>query len=122
MNTPLPSPTPVYDRADQSGVRLVLGLELAQLAEETQALRDAQTVVVPLSSATSFTVPAPRLGPTTLVLDVSNTSAGAIVVTLATVFLGTFPAPAAGKRRTQMYWYDRGATKWIPAGAQSSDL
>lgn len=56
------------------------------------------------------------------VLDIANGSGGASAVTLGAVFLGTFPAPTTGKRRTQPYVYDAVAAKLVPVGAQSGDL
>lgn len=55
-------------------------------------------------------------------LDVKNSSAGAITVTLGAGFAGTFPGPGAGKRRTQSYVYDAVTTTLIPLGAQSGDI
>ncbi|HEY8309754.1 MAG TPA: hypothetical protein VIG47_04325 [Gemmatimonadaceae bacterium] len=119
--TDLPTPGSAYNQRDEAGMRHVLSLELSRQALALNALRDADIVIAAFASSVDFTIAAPRVGGV-LMLDISNTSAGVIVVTLDPVFLGTFPAPAAGKRRTQMYWYDRGALHWAPVGAQSLDF
>jgi hypothetical protein len=55
-------------------------------------------------------------------LEILNNTGGGIAITLGAAFMGTFPAPAAGKWRTQRYVYDNTLAKWKPTGAQSGDL
>jgi hypothetical protein len=117
----LPSPAPAYSPQDQAQTRHLVETGMDNVTSDVQTLRDAAPSVTALVTASNLSVPAPRVG-SFLILDITNSSAGVIVVTLDAVFLGTFPAPGAGKRRTQMYLYDRSITKWVPVGAQSPDL
>jgi hypothetical protein len=117
----LASPAPAYSPQDQAQARRSIELAVDELTEDVRTLRDAAPSVTAVVTASNLSVAAPR-GGSFLVLDITNSSAGAIVVTLDAVFLGLFPAPSAGKRRTQMYLYDRSLAKWVPVGAQSPDL
>lgn len=117
----LPAPSATYEQSNEAQARSLIENALASLEGDVQVLRDAQPAVQTVVAMGPVTVAAPR-ATGFFVLDVSNSTGGAVVVTLDPIFLGTFPGPSAGKRRTQMYWYDRGAGKFVPVGAQSPDL
>jgi hypothetical protein len=117
----LPTPSEVYQPQNEAQARTLIESALTSLEGGVQSLRDLQPVVDARSANGSLSIAAPRASGV-YVLDVTNTTGGAITVTLAPAFLGTFPGPGAGKRRTQMYVYDRGTMKFVPIGAQSPDF
>jgi hypothetical protein len=119
----LPSAASAYEQRGEDDFRRTLEQELERLSAALSASSSA-TQIRRIQTAASITIASPALARDgyELTLDVANTSGGAIVVTLNAAYLGTFPAPGAGKRRTQRYSFDASTAKWVPVGAQSPDL
>lgn len=108
----------------QPGFHRQTELTLARASAERDNLARLQPRVQVELAPANITVatPADPVDDVLLVLEVRNTSAGVITVTLPAGFRGTFTAPAAGMRRTQLYRYDEDDAQWVPVGAQSGDL
>lgn len=78
-----------------------------------------------VTNGTAFTISAPTNAGTgrILMLDITNSSGGAMgVITWDPVFKrdASFANPANGKRRTIQFYYD--GTNWVQVGASSADI